>query len=50
VLLTVTQPCEAENNGCQSGVRSARAKQLLRAAGAMEVHDLGGMSRWGGLT
>jgi rhodanese-related sulfurtransferase len=32
---------------CQSGVRSGRAKRLLRAAGATEVYDLGGMSRWG---
>jgi rhodanese-related sulfurtransferase len=31
---------------CQSGMRSARAKRLLRAAGALEVHDLGAMSRW----
>jgi rhodanese-related sulfurtransferase len=32
---------------CQSGIRSARAKRVLRAAGAAEVHDLGAMSRWG---
>jgi rhodanese-related sulfurtransferase len=31
---------------CQSGMRSARAKHLLRAAGAADVHDLGAMSRW----
>ena len=31
---------------CQSGVRSARAKHLLRRAGASDVHDLGAMSRW----
>jgi rhodanese-related sulfurtransferase len=35
---------------CQSGMRSARAKRLLRAAGAPEVHDLGAMSRWGSST
>jgi rhodanese-related sulfurtransferase len=32
---------------CQSGMRSARAKHVLRAAGATEVYDLGAMSRWG---
>jgi rhodanese-related sulfurtransferase len=31
---------------CQSGMRSARAKHLLRAAGAREVYDLGAMGRW----
>jgi rhodanese-related sulfurtransferase len=31
---------------CQSGVRSARAKHVLRAAGATDVHDLGAMGRW----
>ncbi len=31
---------------CQSGMRSASAKRMLRAAGATEVYDLGAMSRW----
>jgi rhodanese-related sulfurtransferase len=31
---------------CQSGMRSAAAKRILRAAGANQVHDLGAMSRW----
>ena len=31
---------------CASGMRSASAKRILRAAGAREVHDLGGMARW----
>jgi rhodanese-related sulfurtransferase len=30
---------------CASGMRSAGAKRLLRAAGA-DVYDLGAMSRW----
>lgn len=32
---------------CASGNRSARAAATLSAAG-YDVHDLGGMSRWGG--
>jgi phage shock protein E len=31
---------------CRSGVRSARAKAALEAAGFTQVHNLGGMSRW----
>jgi rhodanese-related sulfurtransferase len=31
---------------CASGMRSAAAKRVLRRAGATEVYDLGGMSRW----
>ncbi len=31
---------------CASGMRSASAKRALKAAGAREVYDLGGMSRW----
>ena len=31
---------------CASGMRSASAKRALKAAGAKEVYDLGGMSRW----
>ena len=31
---------------CASGMRSASAKRTLRAAGAQDVHDLGGMHRW----
>jgi rhodanese-related sulfurtransferase len=31
---------------CASGMRSARAKGILRAAGRTNVHDLGAMSRW----
>jgi phage shock protein E len=31
---------------CASGVRSASAKRTLRAAGAAQVYDLGGMGRW----
>jgi rhodanese-related sulfurtransferase len=31
---------------CASGVRSARAAQLLRSAG-YDARDLGGMRRWG---
>ena len=31
---------------CASGMRSASAKRILRAAGVAEVHDLGAMSRW----
>ena len=31
---------------CQSGLRSAAAKRILRGAGASQVHDLGAMSRW----
>lgn len=33
---------------CASGVRSARAASLLKAAGYADVHDLGGMHRWRG--
>lgn len=32
---------------CASGMRSASAASLLRRAGFAEVHDLGGMARWG---
>ena len=32
---------------CASGMRSARAAEMLRAAG-YDVRDLGGMARWGG--
>jgi rhodanese-related sulfurtransferase len=31
---------------CASGVRSARARRILRASGVREVHDLGAMGRW----
>lgn len=31
---------------CASGMRSARAKGILRASGRTNVHDLGAMSRW----
>ena len=31
---------------CRSGNRSARAKQMLNAAGYASVHDLGAMSAW----
>lgn len=31
---------------CASGMRSGAAKRALRRAGAGEVYDLGGMSRW----
>ncbi|MCR9164330.1 MAG: rhodanese-like domain-containing protein [Nannocystaceae bacterium] len=31
---------------CRSGVRSAKAKATLEAAGFSEVHNLGGMARW----
>jgi rhodanese-related sulfurtransferase len=31
---------------CASGIRSATAARLLKAAGFHDVHDLGGMSRW----
>jgi phage shock protein E len=32
---------------CASGVRSAQAARMLREAGWSEVHNLGGMGRWG---
>lgn len=32
---------------CASGMRSASAASLLRKSGFAEVHDLGGMGRWG---
>lgn len=49
--LSAVAPTLAEKHGrivvyCQSGMRSARATRLLRAAGAKEVFDLGAMSRW----
>jgi rhodanese-related sulfurtransferase len=31
---------------CASGMRSAVARRILRAAGGEQVHDLGAMSRW----
>jgi phage shock protein E len=31
---------------CRSGMRSARARQMLRRAGHTTVHDLGAMSNW----
>lgn len=31
---------------CASGIRSASAARLLKAAGFRDVHDLGGMRRW----
>jgi rhodanese-related sulfurtransferase len=31
---------------CASGLRSARARQILRGSGVREVHDLGAMGRW----
>ncbi len=31
---------------CRSGIRSARAKSTLEAAGFHHVHNLGGMNRW----
>lgn len=31
---------------CQSGMRSARAARVLRAAGFGEVYDLGGIGNW----
>ena len=31
---------------CATGVRSARAAQILRSRGWTDVHDLGGMKRW----
>ena len=31
---------------CRSGIRSAKAKSALEAAGFTQVHNLGGMSRW----
>ena len=31
---------------CASGMRSARAKGILKASGRMNVHDLGAMNRW----
>ncbi|CAN5545060.1 hypothetical protein BH09MYX1_BH09MYX1_16300 [soil metagenome] len=31
---------------CASGMRSARAKGILRASGRTNVHDLGSMGRW----
>ena len=31
---------------CASGMRSARAKSILKASGRADVHDLGAMSRW----
>jgi rhodanese-related sulfurtransferase len=31
---------------CQSGVRSARAAQVLRTKGYVAVHDLGGIGNW----
>jgi phage shock protein E len=31
---------------CRSGVRSRRAAEMLKEAGFLSVHDLGGMSRW----
>ena len=33
---------------CASGVRSARAASILKAAGYAGVHDLGGLHRWKG--
>ena len=31
---------------CASGMRSGRAKGILKASGRTEVYDLGAMSRW----
>ena len=31
---------------CASGMRSARAKGILKASGRTNVHDLGAMGRW----
>lgn len=31
---------------CRSGARSAHAATMIRGAGFMQVHDLGGMSNW----
>jgi rhodanese-related sulfurtransferase len=31
---------------CQSGMRSGRAKKMLRAAGYENVRDLGSIARW----
>ncbi len=31
---------------CRSGMRSAKAKSTLEAAGFTQVHNLGGMERW----
>lgn len=31
---------------CASGMRSGRAKGILKASGRAEVYDLGAMSRW----